>query len=190
MSDLLHSYLLANSESSGWWRALLKRRTTWWRWRSVVKCEGCPWYPWQRKTGQLVKFSAACQDGKAKKITIANWPPPFRPRLHKPQHPNGFLGKGGFYFLMPWPCLQLNELSPGNGRLGEWQGGRMESRPRGQGLFREKLTEFAKKKSPFFFFFNCHFLAFSIPVTEWSPGYPPGISTPQASKCVGLTLHF
>lgn len=69
----------------------------------------------------------------------------------------------------------------------------MESRPRGQGLFREKLTEFAKKKSPsllFFFFFNCHFLAFSIPVTERSPGYPPGISTPQASKCVGLTLHF
>lgn len=79
--------------SSGWRRALLKHWTTWWRWRSVVKSEGCPWYSWQRKIGQLVKFSEACQERKGKKITIANWGSPSPSCPCKPQHRNGFLEK-------------------------------------------------------------------------------------------------
>lgn len=73
-STLFPSY--CKSQGLGWQRILLKHWTTWWRWRSAVKSEGCPWYPWQWKTGQRAKFSEACQDGKGEEITIANWGAP------------------------------------------------------------------------------------------------------------------
>jgi len=96
--------------SAGWRRACPIQWTAWWRWRSVVKSGGCPWYPWQRRTGQLVKFSEACPDGKGKKITIANGGYLLPPKTTA--------SKGSVYFLIPCPCLQGNGLSAGNERLG------------------------------------------------------------------------
>lgn len=65
-----------------------KQWTAWWRWRSVVKSGGCPWYPWQRRTGQLVKFSEACQMERERKLPLQMEAPLPPPAPANPQHPN------------------------------------------------------------------------------------------------------
>lgn len=155
--DSLFLSYFKSLRSSGWWRAHFKQWTAWWRWRSVVKSGGCPWYPWQRRTGQLVKFSEACRMERERKLPLqmgAPLPPP-APANHSIQRK--FLLSN----TLPLPAMEWAVTR----QWKAWKGHRTErctlkAVNRKKGLFSEKISELEKKKFPSFSY--CHF-----PVFPW-----------------------
>lgn len=169
--------------SSGWQRAHLKQWTTWWRWRSVVKSEGCPWYPWQQKTGQLVKFSEACQDGRGEKITIANRGSPSTFCPHKPQCLDGFIAKEVFTFWYLAPAGDWTGCHWAMKGLEEQQNRHTESSEPKERSFQWETQLIWKEEISFPLL-----LSFSgIALAEQSPRDASEMSSPASSKCIHCT---